>query len=43
VPNSEASTPLADPQVTVLVMSLCFIGFVTVLHAGAKVLSFRKS
>jgi hypothetical protein len=43
VPNSEASTRLADPQVTVLVMSLCFIGFVTVLHAGAKVLSFRKS
>lgn len=43
VPNSEAYTPLGDPQVTVLVMSLCFIGFVTVLHAGAKVLSFRKS
>jgi cbb3-type cytochrome oxidase subunit 3 len=29
-------------QVTVLVMSLCFIGFVTFLHAGAKLMSFRK-
>jgi len=26
--------------VTVLVMSLCFIGFVTFLHAGGKVVSF---
>jgi hypothetical protein len=34
--------PAAAPQVTVLVMSLCFIGFVTVLHAAGKVFSFRK-
>ena len=30
------------PQVAVLIMSLCFIGFVTILHALAKIVSLGK-
>ena len=30
-------------QVVVLVMSVCFIGFVTMLHAIAKIYQYRSS
>ena len=34
---------LPDYQVVVLLMSVCFIAFVTVLHAVAKIYQFRSS
>ena len=39
--------PPADPppptQVVVLLMSVCFIAFVTILHAVAKIYQYRSS
>ena len=36
-------TTFLDYQVVVLLMSVCFIAFVTVLHAVAKIYQFRSS